>query len=568
MAKAPTRTIFIQPIPINTAPWTDVDGVALSSLATELWNAFLYSVGPEKKLLTMNRPGLFSPPFCDLTATFTGLEGSPVDGLFWWASKSVLLATCAGRVFSIDSAGTATELTGIGVSLTQGRTIFAQAGIGGSVVFMASGGALIYTDGTALYNPVGLGLFVGPADISNQPITCTHVAAFDTYVIANVTGTPWFVWSDPDSYSASVVTNGGSTQYYCYLAHIAAADNEPGTGTNWQLYWKTPVPVTVPAAQVTAWTSGNSYYAGWQGISIAKIGAKGDTLKALDVRSDMIHLFGEFSIEHWYNDGSSPFSKYEGATSETGTMVPYSLCFDGNRHWFITESRDLVKMENYAPVVVNTPFGNILQNMAYITDGFTIPVKCDGRNFLVVTFPTSNVTLAYDVDLDVWQGQWGTWNQNTISFDRWLVNCYAKCPDWGLDLAGDRRTGKIYRISRNFNSDAELLLRVVRQTGNMDMGIPEAFTKRLNKVRLTLRRGVGLPDPTVTPTFTLRTRVDGDQVWGNQVAGDMGKAGETLSTIEFRQLGCFRTIQFEFVLTDAVPLEIVGATAELDVRMR
>lgn len=43
-------------------------------------------------------------------------------------------------------------------------------------------------------------------------------------------------WKIKQFSASSVVTNGGTT-YTCIRTHVADAASEPGTGTNWQLYW-------------------------------------------------------------------------------------------------------------------------------------------------------------------------------------------------------------------------------------------------------------------------------------------------------------------------------------------
>ena len=873
------RSLYIKKNPINLPPYEDVSDVALSALSALLINGYIYSLKEEKKYLTMNRPGLLYPAFCDLNLNH------PVDGLWWWPARKVVLAACNGSVYSIDRNGSTTLLTG--VTLTVGLTNFAQVGDAGTVAFMASGGPLVYTDDlVTLKNPQGLGV----------PTAATHVTYMDDHVIANEVGTGKFKWAETGKYTADIVTGSDSNKYMCYLNHIASSsvmgfsngildptgyqvqnltgtafgvvssvslnsgsfenknaagtlnlsswnditfdlgmgalyatglptllvfhggypiflnyrsstavssgkvywevhidqidpsggaifigvktyaenglwlgndafgwsyrstdgkkmnnnsassygssytagdtigvaldmtggtiefyknnvsqgvaytgltgpmypanssyvylystsgtynfgatafaytpptgysafgnvhttlksptkigdvnyspllssNNYPITGDNWAAYWQL---TTAPANKT--WKAGDSYSAGWAALNFGTMEAKGDVLQAIDSRFDMIILFGKSSIEYWYNDGVSPFSKYEGMTSEGGTIAPYSVIFDGNVHWMIDGDKNLVQLINRAPKVVSNPFASILQEMSTTADSFAVSVKSDGRNFLVLTFPTENITLAYDVENGMWQGQWGLWNPATADFDMWIPRCYCKCPEWGFDLVGDRRSGKIYKISQKYSTDADQVLRIVKRTGMVDYGIK--YKKRSNRIRITIERGIGLNDsgavgmsfvsgnidptgetiqnaagtataivtsvyissgsfkdgdaagilhlsswnsvnfaigagthiyvsrgsllavaeattqPTVNttnePLFTMKSRIDG-QVWGDEVQGGLGQAGDVYSIVEFRQNGIFRYRQDEYSFSDAVPLVIVEAEEEIEV---
>jgi hypothetical protein len=332
--------------------------------------------------------------------------------------------------------------------------------------------------------------------------------------------------------------------------------NQPITGNAWTAYWQ----LTTAAANKT-WTAGVSYDAGWPALNFGSMEAKGDVLQAIDTRFDMIVLFGNNSIEYWFNDGVSPFSKYEGLTSETGTIAPSSVLFDGNLHWMIDSDRNLVQLVNRAPKVISNPFASILQSMGVIEDASLFGVKCDGRNFVIMSFPTANITLAYDAEGEMWQGQWGTWNTDTASFDQWIAGCSCKCPDWGFDLAGDRRSGKIYKISKNYNTDAESILRMVKRTGMIDYGIK--YKKRSNRIRITIQRGIGL-STSVEPVFTVKTAIDGG-TFGDERTGSLGLVGDTYSFVEFRQNGIFRYKQDEYSFSDAVPVIIIDCEEELEV---
>jgi len=371
-------------------------------------------------------------------------------------------------------------------------------------------GTALYAIAEATTNPVNIN--------SNQPITGNNWATYWQKTVVppnqNYYSMPFIngsvnptagsvIQNAAGTASASVVSvevssgtfTAGTAAGTIYLEDYNGENFDIGSGTNTYLVvGRTPVVCFEATSQPveTSWVPGAAYSAGWQGLSFANMEAKGEVLQALDTRFDMIILFGKKSIEYWVNDGSSPFSKYEGLTSETGTIAPDSVIFDGNLHWMIDNDRNLVQLINRAPKVISNPFASLMQQMEVIEDAFAISVKCDGRNFVVITFPTANLTIAYDAETDMWQGQWGLWNINTGDFDQWIPRCSCKCPEWGFDLVGDRRSGKIYKISRQYATDAESILRIVKRNGMVDYGIK--YKKRSERLRLTVQRGVGLPE--------------------------------------------------------------------------
>jgi hypothetical protein len=484
---------FLKKIPLNTPPYESAPDVAISALSSQLWNGFVYPIVEEKKFLTMNRPGLYSTPFCDL-----GVTGKPIDGLFWWPAKSLVLATCNGKVYSINSAGTATAHTG---AITQGRTKFIQAGLQGVNAVMASGGRLVSTDGTTLTTLTDTG----------APTAATCVAYTDSRVIANEVGTQWFKWSDPLS-------------------------------------------VTV-----------------WNGLNLAAMEAKADVLQSVSATFDEVLLIGKYSVEHYYNDGVSPFSKYEGLTHSRGTIAPYSFIYSGNVFWWLDQERNFIKLQGNVPKVVSSPYASVIHGLSTVTDCFAMPIRTEGQNFITWNFPTDKVTLVYDVENEAWQGRWNVWDTTNALWDLWYPNAYCQCPDWGIHLAGDRRDGKIWKMSRNYMYDGDTPLRMVKRTGWRDYGIKRM--KRSDRIIITIQRGTTTeveqdPDINNEPRFTVKSRDNGEPDWQPEREGMLGFQGETESMIEFVQNGIYRTRQDEYVFSDNVPITAVDGEEEGEILSR
>lgn len=163
-------------VPIFSGVYKGADGIELRDEQAELMDGYLGEL-----LQTVKRPGLSS-----LITLDTGTNG--VTGLYWWDEKSMAVAVSNGRTYKVVRTGalsspsyTATDLTG--TSLTVAQTTFATDG---TYVFMASGGKIGYTNGTAST--------VLMAD-TDAPTTATHVGWLDGYLLANNQNNR-FYWSD------------------------------------------------------------------------------------------------------------------------------------------------------------------------------------------------------------------------------------------------------------------------------------------------------------------------------------------------------------------------------------
>ena len=163
-----------KPIPLIGPTNENVDDVEVDQWAATLVDGIPVIV--EGQLHIVKRPGLTA--FVNLGTNL------PIDGLYWWDKRRVVLAVSAGRVWKItDSAGTKVELTG-STELLQGQIVtFADDG---TKCIMANGGKMLYTD------LVTLTTITDP----DAPIAVSHVAFIDGYIHANEVGSSKDHWAE------------------------------------------------------------------------------------------------------------------------------------------------------------------------------------------------------------------------------------------------------------------------------------------------------------------------------------------------------------------------------------
>jgi hypothetical protein len=393
-------------LPINGKPYKNVDSISNTLTSDELVNGYSDESGSSVKF-----PGVES--FVDLgTGPNTG-----VDGIFWWPNISKYIAISDGRTFTIDNKwGDFTEITG-SFLIKKSPVSFAY---NSTIAVLANGGKMSTTDGTTV-----------TAEITDTaaPIHVTHVDFFDTYILANDTGTSrlWF-----------------------------SQVNDP---------------------------------LDWDALNFVSPEAFPDNLDAFVVHNEEIDMLGAESLQAFYNDGVTPFIKIPGGLTERGISAKYSLSKLNNTIYWLDNDKRFVKLTGRSAEIISTPFDKYLSGLTDISDANAFNVTVDGKHFYIINFKIENITLGYNYFLDSWF-RLGEWDSTRGKFDRWLGNCYAKSVPWNLDLIGSRKDGKIYKLTSNSTTSIDNPIRFVRTTGHIDHGTNKV--KLSKRLRIRIKRGFGL----------------------------------------------------------------------------
>jgi hypothetical protein len=467
----------------NGYPYANVDQVGLSNNSPEMYNGIIDSGGYRRM-----RPGLTE--LINLNISY------PIDGLYWWESQKVAIATCHGRVFKITTSdGSYTELTGATLQTDGTRVEFCDAGLTGNKCIMANGGNIIYTDGYTLTQL---------AD-SDAPDQVSHVVFMDQYIIANHTSTGRFYWSDVND--------------------------------------------------LTSWSG-----------SYAAASSKSDNIIAIGAQYGELVLAGTDSIEIWYNDGITPFAPLSGAISPRGIIAPYSFKFCDNTWIGIDSDHHIMMLNNRTPQVVSTSFDKLLESIDTIDDAIADIITISGRYLYIISFPTNEITLVFDIAAKQFVGYWTNWDEIHATHNRWLGNTHSYCPEWNMHLIGDRRSGIIYIMSSSIYNDNSGIIRHTQRSGHIDHGTSNQ--KKSKCLRFRIKRGSGLTDPTSSPSMLLKWRDNNSQIWSNETSLDLGALGQTDMYIELKQLGMYISRQYEITITDAIDTVLVGVEEDVEVLSR
>lgn len=402
--------------------------------------------------------------FCDLESS------APVDGLYWWDAKGVVIAVSGGNVFKVSSSdGNCSSVTGDALSVI-GHTTFAD---NGSYIVMASGGRMITYDNSS---PTA---FMADAD---APTAVSHVGYMDRYILANVYGTTRFQWSDVNA------------------------------------------PLT------------------WTSTSYADPESKPDILLALHIGWREITLFGKESIEIWYNDGTNPFSRLEGAYVERGCAAAHSIVNAGGVWVWLDHERRISMLEGRTVKLISGPYDGLIRNINSVADAYANFISIGGHAFYLLTFPSENLTVAYDLATDSW-AEWGYWDNTTGVHQAWLGKSYCYATRWQFHLVGDRTTGKIYKLDISSFLDCCNEIRTVIRTGQVSHGTLK--NKRSDSLLMRCKRGVGGVGED-EPVAEVRWRNDNGN-WGKIQRVGLGKIGEREMVKKLSRLGMYRARQYEII---------------------
>ena len=294
----------------------------------------------------------------------------------------------------------------------------------GDFLYVASGGKLYRADGNFAVTELGLINGSGPVSMTDngtQLFVACNPDAFiynaDTGVFAQIT--------DVDFPGA--VTVGYLDGYFVF--------NEP----NSQRFW------------VTSLNDGTQV----DPLDFASAEGNPDNIVSLMVDHREVWLFGNNTIEVWYNAGAAdfPLERIQGAFMETGCLAPYSVAkLDNSVFWLGSDARGngiVYRNNGYNAQRVSTHAVEWqIQQYGVLNDAIGYSYQQDGHSFYVLTFPTAQATWVFDVATGAWHER-AAWDG--VQFRRHRSNCQANYA--GQVLVGDWENGNVYAFDMTWHKD-------------------------------------------------------------------------------------------------------------------
>jgi hypothetical protein len=291
-----------------------------------------------------------------------------------------------------------------------------------------------------------------------------------------------------------------------------------------------------------------------------------------------------------------PFQRIPGTSTQHGIAAPFSLYRLGNSFAYVSRNNrgqaQIMQMNGYLPKRISThAVENTLTNQ-YVDDAIAWTYQLEGHEVYVVTFPTLNLTWAYDSTTEMWHKWLYTANDN--SYQRHRGNCCAVFQ--GMVLVGDYENGCIYELDKKNYTDNGQYVRRLRRAPHL---VTDYQRQYFDELQIQFQPGVGttglsvdngydyIGDPyyitpdgslviapdavlylakslgsttvTTNPQAMLRWSNDGGSTWTKYYTVSIGQLGRYKNRAIWRRLGMARDRVFEVSITDPVNAVIVGA---------
>ena len=300
-------------------------------------------------------------------------------------------------------------------------------------------------------------------------------------------------------------------------------------------------------------------------LSFASKDGAPDDLVTLIVDHREVYLLGEVSSEVWIDAGTSPFpfQRIPGTSTQHGIAAEFSVARLGNSFAYLSRNirgqAQIVQMNGYVPTRISThAVENSLTNQV-VSNAVAWTYQLEGHEVYVISFPSINLTWAYDVA----SGMWHKWlyTNNLGQYERARGNCCAQFQ--GLVMVGDYANGKIYKLDPlNYTDDGQHVRRL-RRAPHL---VADFQREYFDELQIQFQPGVGLPTGQgENPQAMLRWSDNGGSTWSNEHWTTIGLIGKYANRAIWRRLGTARDRVFEVSISDPVKAVIISANLKSSV---
>lgn len=398
-----------------------------------------------------------------------------------------------------------------------------------------------------------------------------NIYTIDEYgVVVDVTGDALVDNTMPviiaESFSSVFLANGGQIVYFDSISKTQYLKNDaPMHATHVDIFdqfliTNNAVPSSIDQGRMFFSAQGD--FLDWSAQSFLTAESSSDALTALHATFDKIYLFGPNSIEIFFNDGQTPFSRVPNGVIVDGVIAPYSVVDVSRTGLFdfiyVSKNREIRGIRGNQSTDLSVPISRYLRDMESLVGAKAFFLEKDGHSFYIVNFPTPNTTWVYCLQTQSWQ-QWLTYDSSNASFNRLQFGSAAYSPVFDMWLVGSSVTNELYRLDSSYFTDSGSVLKYVLTTGEVTHNTP--FEKICHGLRLHLHRGDGVTDTTHTPTMLVQYQNNGSGPWINAADVSLGKAGSSELVADVPgPLGRYNTRRWKFTCTEAVEFRLYSAT--------
>jgi hypothetical protein len=219
-----------------------------------------------------------------------------------------------------------------------------------------------------------------------------------------------------------------------------------------------------------------------------------DNVIALIVDHREIFLFGNTSVEVWYDAGTPdfPLARIQGAFMEVGCAAAYSVAkLDNSVFWVGSDARGrgiVYRANGYTPARISTnAVEYAIQSYGNLSDAIAYTYQQDGHPFYVLIFPSAGATWVYDVSTQLWHERAGFENGD---FTRHRSNCQMAFNS--EVVVGDYEDGRLYAFDLDVYADDDQIQKWLRSWRALATGQNNLKRTAHHSLQLDAETGIGL----------------------------------------------------------------------------
>jgi hypothetical protein len=302
------------------------------------------------------------------------------------------------------------------------------------------------------------------------------------------------------------------------------------------------------------------------GLNAAQAESQPDDLVRAYVFDQLVYMFGENTIEPWYNigTGAPPFDRIDTQIIQVGTAATHSIANNDNFLYWLGDDRQVYQGSGgQARIISSIAISHAIEGYTTVSDAIGWTMTFEGQNFYILTFPTENKTWAINESL----GKDG-WFE--LSSDHLLGKYNATSYSYldGRHFVANETNGELYELdidTFDANGDELQRIRVMSSIHGGLFGVPGRRIQ-MSRFELILETGVG----TATgqgedPKIMIEASYDGGRSFGPGTWMEIGRAGETQIRAEWFDMSSFYDLIIRITATDPVPYSMQSGV--IDVRL-
>jgi hypothetical protein len=290
----------------------------------------------------------------------------------------------------------------------------------------------------------------------------------------------------------------------------------------------------------------------WAALDFTTAESDPDNIIIVKAYNDALWVFGQISIEVYYNSGNAdfPFEAIQGGKIEKGCAAKLSVATENNILFWLGDDKVVYAASGYSPIPIsNYAINKQIEDMVVINDAYGFIYSQEGHDFYILTFPTELLTFAYDITTKLWH------QRQSFEEGRWLVNSFTSI--FQKLIVGDFNSNNLYELDLDTYLDGSTTIQRIAVTAPL---FAEGKRFITNRLRIDIEAGVGLTTGQGSdPKGMLEFSDDGGQTWSNERWVAIGKIGEYKNRLVWRRLGQSRERVYRLTISDPVKTVISGA---------